>query len=217
MITMFRRRTFIAAIAAAGLGLCLASTGAPSFAQDTPSDARNFVEKLGERAINELTPEDVSDADRVKRMRALLADVFDMPTIAKFVLGVYWRRATEEERSEFLELYQTVVAHSYSRLFRDYASEIFLVNKERPAPGGGVIVYGRISRLSDEPILVEMLVMKAGNRFKTMDIKVAGVSMPLTHRKEYSSVIRRRNGKVSGLLSALRKKARILEKSIASN
>ena len=215
MITMFRRRTFIAAIVAAGLGLCLAS--APSFAQDTPSDARKFVEKLGERAINELTPEDISDTERLKRMRVLLADAFDMPMIAKFVLGVYWRRATEAERSEFLELYQTVVAHSYSRLFKDYASEIFLVNKERPAPGGGVIVYGRISRLSDEPILVEMLVMKTGNRFKTMDIKVAGVSMPVTHRKEYSSVIRRRNGKVSGLLDALRKKTRFLEKSIASN
>ena len=215
MITMFRRRTFIAAIVAAGLGLCLAS--APSFAQDTPSDARKFVEKLGERAINELTPEDISDTERVERMRALLTDAFDMPAIGKFVLGVYWRRATEAERSEFLELYQTVVAHSYSRLFKDYASEIFLVNKERPAPGGGVIVYGRVSRLSDEPILVEMLVMKTGNRFKTMDIKVAGVSMPVTHRKEYSSVIRRRNGKVSGLLDALRKKTRFLEKSIASN
>ncbi|MCZ6743883.1 MAG: ABC transporter substrate-binding protein [Alphaproteobacteria bacterium] len=202
---------------AAGLGLCLALTGAPSLAQDTPSDARHFVEKLGERAINELTPEDISDAERVERMRALLADAFDMPTIAKFVLGVYWRRATKEERSEFLELYQTVVAHSYSRLFKDYAGEIFLVNKERPAPGGGIIVYGRISRLSGEPTPVEMLVKKSGNRFKTLDIKVAGVSMPLTHRKEYSSVIRRRNGKVSGLLSALRKKARILEKSIASN
>ncbi len=202
------------------LGLSLpawALTGAPSFTQDTSSDARNFVEKLGERAINELTPEDISDADRVKRMRVLLADAFDMPMMAKFVLGIYWRRATKEERSEFLELYQTVVAHSYSRLFKDYAGGIFLVNKERPAPGGGVIVYGSISRLSDEPILVEMLVMKAGNQFKTMDIMVAGVSMPLTHRKEYSAIIRRRSGKVSGLLSALRKKARILEKSIASN
>ena len=211
-----RKTTLILAL----LGLSLpawALTGAPSFAQDTPSDARIFVEKLGERAINELTPEDISDADRVKRMRALLADAFDMPTIAKFVLGIYWRRATEEERSEFLELYQTVVAHSYSRLFKDYADEIFLVNKERPAPGGGVIVYGRSPRLSDEPILVEMLVMKAGNQFKTMDIKIAGVSMPLTHRKEYSAIIRRRSGKVSGLLGALRKKASVLEKSIASN
>jgi phospholipid transport system substrate-binding protein len=214
---MFRRRTFIAAIAAAGLGLFLALTGAPSFAQDTPSEARNFVEKLGERAINELTPEDISDAVRVKRTRALLADTFDMPTIAKYVLGIYWRRATEAERSEFVELYQTVVAHSYSRMFKDYASEIFLVNKERPAPGGGVIVYGRITGLTDDPILVELFVKKVGNTFKTMDIKVAGVSMPLTHRKEYSSVIRRRSGKVSGLLSALRKKTSILEKSIASN
>ena len=73
------------------------------------------------------------------------------------------------------------------------------------------------SRVSDEPILVEMLVKKARNKFKTMDIKVAGVSMPLTHRKEYSSVIRRRSGKVSGLLSALRKKASVLEQSIALN
>ncbi len=102
-------------------------------------------------------------------------------------------------------------------MFKDYASEIFLVNKERPAPGGGVIVYGRISRLSKEPILVEMLVMKAGNQFKTMDIKVAGVSIPFTHRKEYSAIIRRRSGKMSGLLGALRKKTRTLEKSIASN
>ncbi len=202
------------------LGLSLpawALTGAPSFAQDTPADARTFVEKLGERAIDELTPEDLSDAERVKRMRVLLADAFDRPTIAKFVLGIYWRRATKEERSEFLELYQTVVAHSYSRMFKDYTGGIFLVDKERPAPGGGVIVYGRISRLGNEPIGVEMPVTKSGDRFKTMDIKVAGISMPMTHRKEYSAIIRRRSGKVSGLLSALRKKAKTLEQSIASN
>ena len=200
------------------LGLSLpawALTGAPSFAQDTPSDARNFVEKLGERAINELTPEDISDAERVKRMGVLLADAFDMPTIAKFVLGIYWRRTTEDQRAEFLKLYKTVVSHSYAGLFKKYSGETFEVIRQVSVAGGGTIVYGRINRMNGPPVAVELQVVKASDNYKAVDIKFEGVSMPLTHRKAYSSVIRRNRGNVASLLNVLRKKASILEDSIS--
>ncbi len=200
---------------AAGLALVLVSPWAAPETRAAPADAGSFVSNLGERAIRELTPKDISDAERVKRMRALLAEAFDVKAISKFVLGIYWRRTTEDQRAEFLKLYKTVVSHSYAGLFKKYTGETFEVIRQVSVAGGGSIVYGRIKRMNGPPVAVELQVVKKSGTYKAVDIKIEGVSMPLTHRKEYSSVIRRNRGNVAGLLSVLRKKASILEDAIS--
>ncbi|MEE8548918.1 MAG: ABC transporter substrate-binding protein [Alphaproteobacteria bacterium] len=200
---------------AAGLALVLVSPWAAPETRAAPADAGSFVSNLGKRAIRELTPKDISDAERVKRMRALLAEAFDVKAISKFVLGIYWRRTTEDQRAEFLKLYKTVVSHSYAGLFKKYTGETFEVIRQVSVAGGGSIVYGRIKRMNGPPVAVELQVVKKSGTYKAVDIKIEGVSMPLTHRKEYSSVIRRNRGSVAGLLSVLRKKASILEDSIS--
>ncbi|MCH8137702.1 MAG: ABC transporter substrate-binding protein [Proteobacteria bacterium] len=200
---------------AAGLALVLVGPWAAPETRAAPADAGSFVSNLGKRAIRELTPKDISDAERVKRMRALLAEAFDVKAISKFVLGIYWRRTTEDQRAEFLKLYKTVVSHSYAGLFKKYSGETFEVIRQVSVAGGGSIVYGRIKRMNGPPVAVELQVVKNSGTYKAVDIKIEGVSMPLTHRKEYSSVIRRNRGSVAGLLNVLRKKASILEDSIS--
>ena len=208
---MFTPRSLLAA----GLALVLVSPWAAPEVQAAPADAGSFVSNLGKRAIRELTPKDISDGERVKRMRALLAEAFDVKAISKFVLGIYWRRTTEDQRAEFLKLYKTVVSHSYAGLFKKYTGETFEVIRQVSVAGGGSIVYGHIKRMNGPPVAVELQVIKHSGTYKAVDIKIEGVSMPLTHRKEYSSVIRRNRGNVAGLLSVLRKKASILEDSIS--
>ncbi len=200
---------------AAGLALVLVSPWTAPEVQAAPADAKSFVAHIGEKAVRELTPKDISDAERVKRMRALLAEAFDVKAISKFVLGIYWRRTTEDQRAEFLKLYKTVVSHSYAGLFKKYTGETFEVIRQVSVAGGGSIVYGRIKRMNGPPVAVELQVVKKSGTYKAVDIKIEGVSMPLTHRKEYSSVIRRNRGNVAGLLSVLRKKASILEDAIS--
>ncbi len=183
--------------------------------QAAPTDAKSYVIDIGERAIRELTPKDISDAERVKRLRVLLVEVLDVNAISKFVLGIYWRRTTEDQRAEFLKLYKTVVSHSYAGLFKKYSVETFEVIRQVAMSGGGTIVYGRINRMNGPPVAVELQVVKNSGTYKVVDIKIEGVSMPLVHRKEYSSVIRRNRGNVGRLLNVLRKKASILEDSIS--
>ncbi len=77
-----------------------------------------LVANLGERAIRQRTPNDISDAERVNCMRALLVEAFDVQAISKLVLGIYWRRTTEDQRAGFLEFYKTVVSHGYAGLFK---------------------------------------------------------------------------------------------------
>jgi len=199
----------------AGLALILVSPWIAPEVQAAPADAKSFVADIGERAIRELTPKDISEAERVKRMRALLAEAFDAKAIGKFVLGIYWRRSTEDQRAEFLKLYKTVVSHSYAGLFKKYSGETFEVIRQVSVAGGGTIVYGRINRVNGPPVAVELQVVKHSGTYKAVDFKIEGVSLPLTHRKEYYSILRRNRGSVAGLLNVLREKASVLEDSIS--
>ena len=55
-------------------------------------------------------------------------------------------------------------------------------------------------------IKVNWRVRKKDNVHKITDVVVEGISMSVTQRDEFVSVIRQRGGKVRGLLNALHKK-----------
>jgi phospholipid transport system substrate-binding protein len=48
--------------------------------------------------------------------------------------------------------------------------------------------------------------VRNGKKFKIVDVLVEGVSMAITQRDEFSSIINQNGGKIDGLLAALRKK-----------
>lgn len=199
------------------LVMLLAVCGVAPRPADAQSAAIAYVQQLGDRAIMELTDKSVSDQERVKRMRALLTESFDVPQVSRFVLGTYWNRATDAEKSEFMKLYEIVVAHTYAGLFKKYSGEKFTVQRERQIDDETTVVYGQILQpAGGEPVAIEITVKKGNPSFKAVDIKVEGISMPLTHRKEYSSVIQRNQGQVSALIRILKQKAESLERETPS-
>ena len=211
MIFVSRRRLF-AAVPAIFLAASLIAAAPVARAQST-AEAAKFVQGLGDRAILELTDQKISDAERVNRMRALLTQSFDKEAIARFVLGTYWNRASESEQTEFITLYETLVSYTYAGLFKKYSGEIFQVLRARELDGD-TVVYSQINQPGGgQPIPIEILVRPASSQFRAVDIKVEGISMPLTHRKEYASVIQRNQGQVGGLLKILREKTVQLEKN----
>jgi len=185
--------------------------GAVALAQDAPAmSAKDFVQKVGNDAIHELTDKSIPDNERVKRMRALLRADFDEAAVSKFVLGTYWRLATPEQRAEFQKLYEIVVAHNYAGLFKKYSGQTFQVLSERALDDKTTVVNAQINQTDgNPPIPVEMQVQRNSPNWQATDIKVDGISMPQTHRKEYASVMNRSG--VAGLLTAMRNKAQQLE------
>jgi len=212
---LFSRRILFAAVPTLllAIGLAVAAPAAVQ-AQAKPelSAASKFVQILGERAILELTDPKISDSERVSRMRALLTESFDKEAIARFVLGTYWNRASEAERAEFIRLYEVLVSHTYAGLFKKYSGETFEVVRERQL-GDDTVVYAQINQPgSQQSIPVELLARPTAGAYRAVDIKIEGISMPLTHRKEYASVIQRNQGQVAGLLKILREKSASLER-----
>ena len=184
----------------AAMAVLLAS---PALAQQVGSP-KAFVKDLSTRALTELTTKEISDSERVKRLRRMLVKYFDIPVVGKFVLGVHWRRTKEAQFKEFLKLYEIYVAHNYAGLFKKYNGETIDVLREQPS-GNTTLVFGRINQASGPAIAMEMRIHKNNTGYKALDLKIEGVSMPLTHRKQFASVINRERKGVQGLIAVLRR------------
>jgi len=166
-------------------------------------DARAFVGTLGQEAIQVLGP-GVPVAQRQARFRELFRDDFDLPAIGQFVLGRYWRVATPQEQQDFLGLFQEYLVRAYSARLGTYGGEPFRVTGVRPN-GEGSIVASEIIRPNGSPIAVEWYLIGRGP-YKITDVYVGGVSMKVTERDEFASVIQRNGGRVEALITQLRQK-----------
>ncbi len=166
-------------------------------------DARGFVTQLGEQAIQVMGPS-VPMPQRIARFRVLFRDDFDVPGIGQFVLGRYWRTATPQEQQDFLGLFQEYIVRAYSTRLAEYGGEPFRVTGSRPS-GGETVVTSEIVRSNGSPIAVDWYLIGRGP-YKITDVYVGGVSMKVTERDEFASVIQRNGGRVDALLAQLRQK-----------
>lgn len=167
------------------------------------TDAVAFINQLGVQAIQVLGPS-VSPPARVQRFRQLFAADFDLPEIARFVLGRYWRVATPEQQQQFQGLLQEYLAQAYAGRLAEYAGERFqAVNAQQQ--GGETVVFSEITRNDGGKIHVEWHLVNQGG-WKITDAFVAGVSMAVTERDEFASVIQQGGGQVQYLIERLRQK-----------
>ncbi|HEX6440929.1 MAG TPA: ABC transporter substrate-binding protein [Stellaceae bacterium] len=167
-------------------------------------DPRAFITTLGTRAIEVLGPA-VPEQQRLARFRELFHNDFDIPGIGQFVLGRYWRTASPQEQQEFLSLFQEYIVQAYSARLGQYGGAPFRVTGSRQS-GNEIVVTSEILRPGGAPIQVDWFLTDQGGRYLITDVYVGGVSMKVTQRDEFASVIQRSGGQVGALLTQLRQK-----------
>lgn len=184
------------------IALCLTvwlGAAMPGTASASPSE---FIRHLGDQAVSVLRSPGTNIDQREARFRQLLASGFDMNFIGRFVMGRYWNRATPEQRGDYLNLFNEYILRTYSARFGGYAGETLNVVTERPAGKQDVLVSTRIERPSGPPINADWRIRVIDGQYKIIDVMVEGISMAITQKSEFSTVIQR-NG-IDGLIEILR-------------
>ncbi len=196
---MINRRPFLFG---AVLVLALSLTSARAIA----AGADDFVRAAGEKTFQSLA-DDMTDEQRTARFRKILTETFDLPTIARFTLGRYWRRASKEQRVEYVKLFEEFIVQAYSHRFKDLSGRTFTVNQSRKLNARDQLVLSEIEiEKGKPPVRVNWRVRLRDKAYRVIDVVVEGVSMSVTQRAEFAAVIRRSGGKLEGLLDALRRK-----------
>lgn len=170
------------------------------------SNAEAFIKSAAERTFASLGDTEITDEELAQRFRAILLETFDLPKIARFTLGRYWRRASEAQRIEYVKLFEDFIVLAYSNRFRDLSGKEFRINSTRQLNGLEFLVVSEILIPSRPSVRVNWRVRNSGGTYKVTDVSVEGISMSVTQRDEFAAVIRSSGGRVDGLLRALRKK-----------
>jgi phospholipid transport system substrate-binding protein len=207
---MSRRSLIIAATAALIAASCPAAfaQGPSTAASAAVTEGSQFVTNLASRAVNELTTDDLPVPERVSRFRVLLTEAFDVPAIARFVLGRYWRVASESERAEYLKLFENFIVQNYIQRFNDFAGAEIRVLQTRASQENEVVSTMEAALPSRPAARFDIRMRRDDGHFKIFDVVVEGISMSVTQRDDFAAVIQRNGGKVEGLLASLREKTK---------
>ena len=165
-----------------------------------------FVQELGNQALTSLTAKNLPYEERSKRVRALLLRYFDIQTIGRFVLGTYWSQATDSQRQEYFGLFENMIVRTYTHRFADYSGQAFTVKGLSQDQKGGQdsIVTSEIIQPDAPPVHVDWRVRSESGTLRIVDVLIENVSMSITQRADFASIIQNGGGKVEVLLAALK-------------
>jgi phospholipid transport system substrate-binding protein len=197
-------RRLVLKLGAMGALLALAPmvAGRPTLAAPTTDAARTLVESVGAEVIGVLQA-DITNDEKLKRLVALLEDAIDVDLVARLILGRHWRGASEAQQKDYLELFRAYALDSLASKLHLYKGQQFEVTDSRVADKRDALVTTEILSNDRPPLHVAWRIRERdGGELVAIDVIVESVSLIITQRSEFASVIERRG--LDGLLDELR-------------
>ena len=176
-----------------------------SFSDEKIEQSKYFVENLGKQVVEKVSNVNLSESERIVNFRNLYLDSFDNYYISRFVLGQYWKRLDSNMRKQFVESFNDYIVTTYAPKFKGWegtfkATDSLLENNYYNV---------KMNVLNkDGPTLKFMwkIYLDKNKNFKILDVNIDGVSMLVTQRAEFMSVIKNNPKGVIGLIEAMDKK-----------
>ncbi|HIG71975.1 MAG TPA: ABC transporter substrate-binding protein [Myxococcales bacterium] len=191
-----------------GLGLAMAifaTTSATAAATDAAgAGARAMVESMVGKILVELAKEGIADEVKIKSLEAIVFTEFDFKSISRLVLARNVKKFSDEQLSEFTELFKVYLSRSYgSRLIR-YANEDVVFKNARVEKRGDVTVMTAIVGGSADGIEMNYRVRGRDGTWRVIDVTIEGISLVSNFRSQFKDIVNR--DQPEGLLSRLRDK-----------
>ena len=171
------------------------------------SDPGSYVMEMTTNAINTLTDKSISQNEKESQFGKLFDKNFDIPSISRFVLGKYWKQASLDQKKKFIKAFRNYIVKTYSSRFNEYSGEqLKLIDFENESNPKIFLVHTILERQDAPVIKVDWRIGKKKDRFVILDIIIEGISLAITQRSEFVSVIDQNEGNIDKLISLLKEK-----------
>jgi phospholipid transport system substrate-binding protein len=184
-------------------------TTLPARASDQITAANNVISSMISEVETYLETDPGDIEKRTKNITKLLDTHFDLPAIARFSAGPYWRAANEQERVDYVQTMRDVMVDTVVRNF-DQLSGLRHTTIDSQVKGDKmVLVRGTFNDSTGKrpPVSVGWRVITpAMAPAKVLDVEIENISMLVTQKQENVTIIRQNEGRFSALIEAMRKR-----------
>lgn len=180
-------------------------TALPCAAQTQEAEA--FAKKLADEIMSQVVLAKTPLKEKQDAFRRVFLEATDIDLIARFTLGRYARTISEDQRQTYVKVFTDNVIYTWTERFSNYAGEKIIFQSSRQEDGKDVYVTSKIDIPNTEnDIAIIWRITTKNNSLKLVDLVVEGVSMVMSYRNEYTTVLQQNGGDIEKLIETLKKK-----------
>jgi phospholipid transport system substrate-binding protein len=176
-----------------------------SHSDENLASSKVFVEKLGKQVVEKVSNTEITELERYNNFKKLYLSSFDNYYISRFVLGRYWKTIDKGIQKKFVDSFNNYIVATYAPKFKGWEGTFKAVESlfENNYYNVKMDILNK-----DGPTLKMMwkMYLNKNKEFKILDVNIDGVSMLVTQRAEFLSVIKNHPNGVNGLIDAMNKK-----------
>lgn len=163
-----------------------------------------FVDNISKNVINIISNKNTDDAKKEQLLKDTFNENVDVEWIAKFVLGSYWRDASNEQKKRYVNLYRQYLQNSYVPKFKNYTNQKIEINKVSKEDKDEYLVSTTI-KSQDNFVKVDYRIRDIGNqKYFIFDVVAEGISLIISQRSDFASILS--NGGIEELNKRLESK-----------
>lgn len=172
--------------------VCLCVTLVAGASAVMPPD--QLVKETTNKVLKELTEnrdELQKDPQRLYKMvDEVVLPHFDFERMSRYVLGKYWRQATDEQQQKFVGEFKTLLVRTYATALFEYTGQEIDYKPFHHAEGDRkAVVETEVQRSDGPPIPIEYSLAQNSEVWKVYDIKIDGLSLVTNYRAQYGRII----------------------------
>lgn len=115
---------------------------------------------------------------------------FDVETSARAVLGLHWRKATEEQRKRFVDAFYHSLLANYGAALSDFTSDKLKIYPTNVDPGADrATVRTEVKRDNGDRIAVNYSMRKTPQGWKAVDVNIDGISYVKSYHDDFDAQI----------------------------
>lgn len=159
-----------------------------------PSNPMSIIRSSTSAMINEL----VHRRDEIKTDQTIVMNIveelliphFASNTISRKVLGIHAKKVSAEQKAKFSAAFKIFMIRFYADVFAQYSNQTF---KYLPAPKfekkKRVTIKTQLIQSGGSPVAIDYRMQRSGKTWKIVDLKVEGISMVISNKKQFTSQI----------------------------
>ncbi len=163
---------------------------APAAAADT---AVEVVENLhAELLVVMKQADELGYEGRYQRLAPVVTFNYNLPFIAKFVVGRYWRDFSAEQKSHFVETFSKMSIATYAKRFDGYSGERFETISNEKLRKGRLVVKTLLVKSNGEKIELDYILQRRNGQWRIINVIAEGVSDLSIKRADYTSYLKKK-------------------------
>jgi len=191
------------------IGLLILGFTLTASAQELAPD--QLVQKVTEEVLASIkSDKQLAAGDKQKALKLAEEKVLpyvDFEEATRLAVGRAWPQATPEQKKKLVAEFRNMLVRTYSNAIEGYQGQTLKVLPSRGGKPEGkdeATVRAQFVRAGGKPLPIEFQMRKNGQTWKVYDIAVEGISLVLTYRSEFDSVVKQEG--IDGLIKRLTQK-----------